>query len=76
MGKGDTTPPFLTLTLDGDEWSTLSRGYFTPGQPTIGIVYTGGWVSPTAAMDVMEKREISHPCRKSSPDFSFVQPLE
>jgi hypothetical protein len=33
-----------------------------------------GWVSPTAVLDVAEKRKISGPCQELNPDPSAVLP--
>jgi hypothetical protein len=55
-GSGGIAPPFLTLALDGHEWSSLRPGRFTPGTHWI-----GDWVSPGAGLDrldVVEKRKI------------------
>jgi hypothetical protein len=48
-------PPFLTLALDGGEWSALHPCHFTPFTHWI-----GGWVGPRAGLDAVEKRKILH----------------
>jgi hypothetical protein len=35
-GSGGIAPPFLTLALDGGEWSSLCPGHFTSGTHWIG----------------------------------------
>jgi hypothetical protein len=32
LGNRDTVPPFLTLVLDGGEWSASHLSCFTPGK--------------------------------------------
>jgi hypothetical protein len=44
------THVFLTLALDGCEWSASRLGRFT-----LGTHYIRGWVGPTAGLDDMEK---------------------
>jgi hypothetical protein len=49
-GSGGTTPPFLTLALDGGEWSASRSGRYFHS--------IGGWVVPRAAgLDATEKRK-------------------
>jgi hypothetical protein len=36
-------PPFLTLALDGGEWSASHHGRFTPKERTLGTLWVGGW---------------------------------
>jgi hypothetical protein len=64
-GNGAIVPPFLTLTVDGCEWSALPR-------PS--TYCTGSWVGLVAGMDVKEKRTISFPYQNSKPDLPVVQP--
>jgi hypothetical protein len=45
--------PFLTSVVDGDECSA-SR----PGRFTLGTHWIGGWVSPRADLDIVEKQKI------------------
>jgi len=45
---------FLTLALDGGEWSASCRREETPG-----TYFIGGWLGPTAGLDVTVKRKIS-----------------
>jgi hypothetical protein len=49
-GRG-IAPPFLTLALDGGEWSVSHSGHFTPGEIAPGTYWIGGWVGPTASLD-------------------------
>jgi hypothetical protein len=46
---------YLTVALDGDEWSVSSVGHFTPGDTALGIHWTGGWVNRTTDPDADEK---------------------
>jgi hypothetical protein len=55
-GSGGVATPFLTSALDGDEWSTLRPGRFTPGETAFGTHWVGGWVDPRGGLDAMEKR--------------------
>jgi hypothetical protein len=56
-GSGGIAPPFLNLTLDGDEWSASRPGRFTPGERVAGTHFTGGWLGPEAGVDYVEKRK-------------------
>jgi hypothetical protein len=56
LGSGSIAPPFLTLALDGSEWSASRSGCFTHGE--IATQYQGGWLGPRASPDAMEKRKI------------------
>jgi hypothetical protein len=35
----------------------------------------GGWLSPRAGLDIVDKRKISYPCQKWNPYSSAVQPI-
>jgi hypothetical protein len=59
MGGGDIDWLFLTLTLDGSEWSVSCPGHFTPGERTPGTHWIGGWVDPRADLVAMEKIKMS-----------------
>jgi hypothetical protein len=48
----------LTSALVGGEWSVSRPGRFTPGERATGIHSIGGWVSPRASLDDVEKRKI------------------
>jgi hypothetical protein len=52
----------LTLELDGREWSVSRPGRFTLGKGTPETHWTGGWLDPTASLDVVENRDKSLPC--------------
>jgi hypothetical protein len=73
-GNGGIAPPFLTLALNGGEWSA-SRFYFTPEETAPGTHYIQGWVGPRAGLDVMEKRKISCPYQELNPDLMVIQPV-
>jgi hypothetical protein len=52
-GSGGIAPLFLTLALDGGEWSTSHSSRFTlEGAP--GTHWIGGWVGPKASLDAVE----------------------
>jgi hypothetical protein len=43
---------FLTLGLDGDQWSASRPGHaLAPGERTPGTHWTAGWVGPRASLD-------------------------
>jgi hypothetical protein len=48
---------FLTSALGGGEWSASRPGRFTPGEIAPGTLWIGGWVSPRACLDDVEKRK-------------------
>jgi hypothetical protein len=49
-------PPFLTSSLDGDEWSASSLGRFLFPETASGTRQLGACVRPRSAMDAMEER--------------------
>ena len=53
---------FLTLALDGAEWSQSLFGLCT--------YWVGDWVVPARCLEILEKRMICYPCRKSFLDLS------
>jgi hypothetical protein len=57
-GSGGIAPPFLTLELDGGEWSALRTGHFTFMERAPGSHWIGGWVDHRAGLNIMEKRKI------------------
>jgi hypothetical protein len=61
---------FLTLTVDGGEWSASRPGRFTPREKPPGIHWVGGWVGPRASFDAVVKRKIPSLCRDSNPRSS------
>jgi len=48
----------LTLILDIGEWQASCPGCFTPRERNPGIHWTGGWVGPTAGLDMVSKQKI------------------
>jgi hypothetical protein len=48
---------FLTLVLDGREWSASCPSHFTPGKRAPGTHWIGGLVDPTAGLDDVENRK-------------------
>jgi len=46
---------YLTLALDGCEWSALSPSHFTSGGKSARYQFIGGHVDPTGGMDAFQK---------------------
>jgi hypothetical protein len=44
---------FLTLALEGGEWSASRPCRFAPGERAHGTHWTGGWVGPRAVMGIL-----------------------
>jgi hypothetical protein len=63
--SGVIAPLFLTLALDGGEWS--ASPLFTE--------YVGAWLGPRGGLGFMENRRISWSYQELNPDSSVVQPL-
>jgi hypothetical protein len=57
---------FLTLTLDGGEWSASRPGGFTSTERVPCTHWIGGWVGQRAVLDTMVKRKIPSPHRESN----------
>jgi hypothetical protein len=55
MGVQVQLHSFLTLALDGGEWSTSRLGRFTPRKET-GTHYIGGRVDPRDCLNVLENK--------------------
>jgi hypothetical protein len=51
-GSGGLAPPFLTLALDGGEWSASRPGLFFLGTAP-GNLRLGGWVNTRAGLDAI-----------------------
>jgi hypothetical protein len=66
---------FLTLALDGGEWSASRPIHFTPRKRAPGTQWIGGWVGPRAGLDTVSKRKIPSPCWELDPDHPIVQPI-
>jgi hypothetical protein len=49
---------FLTLALNGGEWSVSQPGHFTARKRAPTTHWIGGWVGPRAVLDVVVKRKI------------------
>jgi hypothetical protein len=65
---------FLTLALDGGEWSASRPGRFTTGIRGPGMHWIGGWVGPKTRSGRGGEEKVSHhcPCRESKKARSFV----
>jgi hypothetical protein len=50
---------FLTLALDGGEWSASHPGHFTYREKAPDTHWIGGWMGPTAGLDEVLKRKNS-----------------
>jgi hypothetical protein len=55
---------FLTLLLDGHEWSAPRSDPLTAGEIALGTNYVGSCVGLSACSNVVEKRKVSFPSRK------------
>jgi hypothetical protein len=53
---------FLTLTLDGGDWSASYTSLFTHRQRVPNVYWIGGWVDSRASLHILEKWKISCPC--------------
>jgi len=68
---------FLTLALDGGEWSASRPGRFILRGKTPGTHCIGDWVDPGAGLDAMAKRknhchfEESKPCRPAQSQLIY-----
>jgi hypothetical protein len=60
--SGGTALPFLTLVLDGGEWSASRSGHFTPSTR-----WSGGWAGSRASLDTVESGEKILPHRELNP---------
>jgi hypothetical protein len=58
---------FLTLAVYGGERVASLSDLFDLGERASGIHWTGGWIRLSSGLDVMDKKEISCPCRKLKP---------
>jgi hypothetical protein len=47
----------ITLALDGGEWLASRPGRFTPRKRALGTHWIGGWLSPRAGVDAIDKRK-------------------
>jgi hypothetical protein len=74
-GEGYISNSFLTLTLDGGEWSASrpGRALALEKGPLVPIV--GGWVGLRAGLDTGVTGKILCPCRESNLDRKVVQPV-
>jgi hypothetical protein len=64
---------FLTLVLDGSEWSASLSECFTPRERAPGTHWMGGWVGPRAGLDTVVKRKVPSACWDSNPPI--IQPI-
>jgi hypothetical protein len=76
LGSGGIAPRILwPRALDGDEWSALRPGHFTPRERCPDTHWIRGWVGPRAVLDAVVKRKIPSPRRESNPKIPIVQPV-
>jgi hypothetical protein len=54
--SGGTASQYLILALDRCQWSASRPGRFNLGQRARDTHWRGGWVGPTAGLDVVKKR--------------------
>jgi hypothetical protein len=59
-GSGGIAPLFLTLALDGSEWSASCPVCFTVGERALDTHWIGGWVGLRVGLGTVEKRKIIH----------------
>jgi hypothetical protein len=52
---------FITLALDGGEWSASYPAAFIPGERTPGTHWAGGCMGPRAGLDTEARRKILLP---------------
>jgi hypothetical protein len=57
QGSGGIAPTFLTLGLDGVEWSASHPDRFNAREMVLGTHCIGRWVGPRAGLDAVEKRK-------------------
>jgi hypothetical protein len=50
---------FLTLALDGGEWSASNTSHFTPRGRSPDTFWRGGWVDCDASLDFVQWRKIT-----------------
>jgi hypothetical protein len=72
--SGGIDLPFLTLEIDGGEWSAPHPCHFTPGETDLSTYRTGEWVGPRTGVEAIERKNFSCPCQESNPDSYGVQP--
>jgi hypothetical protein len=60
---------FLTLALDGSEWSTSHPTCFTSMERAPNTHSLGRWVGPRDGLDIMAKKRKSLPCQELNPSF-------
>jgi len=54
---------FLTLLLDGSQWSDSHPCHFISGEKAPVTHTTGGWVGPRTSLDASEMTKITFPCQ-------------
>jgi hypothetical protein len=59
-GSGGTGSSFLTLALEGGEWSASRPCHSTPKERVPGIDWEGSWLGSRLGLDAVEKRQIFH----------------
>jgi hypothetical protein len=67
MRSGGIDPLFLTLALDGGEWSVSRPRHFTLGERSPGTHWTGDWVGPTEEVWKLWRKEQYCACTESNP---------
>jgi hypothetical protein len=55
-GNGGLAPPFMTLALDGGEWSAACLCCFMPRERCPSTHRIGNWVDPRAILDTKEEK--------------------
>jgi hypothetical protein len=66
---------FLTLALEGNEWSASRPSRFTSGEKAIGTYWMGDWEGPIAGLDAVAKRKNPCPRPESNPGRPAHSPV-
>jgi hypothetical protein len=66
-GGGNKLHAFLTLALDGDEWSASRPSSFTHRERAPDTHWIEGWVGSRVVLDAVVKRKIPIHRRESNP---------
>jgi hypothetical protein len=64
---------FITLPLDGNEWSVSCLAILPP-QKSPNTQCVGVWVDPRAGQYIVEKKKIPS-CWEANPDSQLIQPI-
>jgi hypothetical protein len=68
----EIAPPFLTLALDGGEWSASRLYRFNSGERAPGTHWKRRWLGPRAGLDDVEYENLLCYLLKNFPGFILV----